>query len=59
MSFSVSVTTPTPIPGWKAYDADGDGKISTQELINAIRDWLNNKLNTRELIEVIQIWLRG
>uniref|UniRef100_A0A7C3MAC9 EF-hand domain-containing protein n=1 Tax=Archaeoglobus fulgidus TaxID=2234 RepID=A0A7C3MAC9_ARCFL len=42
---------------WQSYDGNNDGKIDTNELINAIQDWLENKLSTNDLIEVIQKWL--
>jgi len=44
---------------WKVYDGNEDGKISTTELIEAIRDWLENKLATLDLIKIIQKWLHG
>jgi len=41
------------------YDKDRDGTINTLELIEAIRDWLDNRLSTADLINVIQKWLQG
>jgi len=43
---------------WILYDKNEDSRISDNELVNAIMDWLNNKLADYELIEVIQKWLQ-
>ena len=40
------------------YDKDRDGTINTLELIEAIRDWLDNRLSTADLINIIQKWLQ-
>ena len=44
---------------WQNYDKDGDGTINTLELIEAIRNWLDNRLSTADLINIIQKWLQG
>ena len=57
--FSIEIAVSQPSEIWEYYDSDGDGKISTIELINAIKDWLNGKLSTMDLIKVIRKWLES
>ncbi|MDK2876426.1 MAG: hypothetical protein PWQ22_836 [Archaeoglobaceae archaeon] len=39
------------------YDADGDKVISDEELLEAIKDWLDGKISDEELIDLIMSWL--
>ncbi|MDK2876425.1 MAG: hypothetical protein PWQ22_835, partial [Archaeoglobaceae archaeon] len=42
---------------WEVYDANDDGAISDDELLNAIMGWLDNKIGDEELLNVIMKWL--
>jgi len=57
--FSIEIAVIQPSEIWEYYDSDGDGKMSTMELINAIKDWLEDRLGTLDLIKVIQKWLES
>lgn len=48
---------PAPDPVTRA-DRDGDGAISTPELLGAIRDWASGEYTTGELAVVIRAWAR-
>lgn len=38
------------------YDLDLDGYIETEELLEAIKDWLDGKITVEELLKVINAW---
>lgn len=47
---------PTPV---ERADSDGDGEVSTPELLGAIRDWAAGEYTTDELERIIRAWARS
>ncbi len=55
-SVTVEMRPVTPEPPCDRYDANGDGEISRQELVTAIRDYLDDIIDRDELDEVIECY---